>query len=76
MTKLRPEARWRCPDCENQKYSSYLIASGIDETFIRKTLSVEPQDIWYPKPEELLAARVITRTQPDGSGNRVVTNGL
>jgi hypothetical protein len=63
-------------DCENQKYSSYLIASGIDETFIRKTFSVEPQDIWYPKPQELLAAHVITRTQPDGSGNRVVTNGL
>lgn len=63
-------------DCENQKYSRYLIASGIDETFIRKTFSVEPQDIWYPKPEELLAAHVITRMQPDGSGNLVVTNGL
>jgi hypothetical protein len=53
-----------------------LSASGIDETFIRKAMSVEPRDIWYPKPEELLAAAVITRTRPDGSGNRVVTNGL
>jgi hypothetical protein len=63
-------------DCENQKYSSYLIEGGIDETFIRKAMSVDPRDIWYPKPEELLAAHVITRTRPDGSGNRVVTNGL
>jgi hypothetical protein len=61
-------------DCENQGLSSYLIASGIDETFIRKTFSVKPQDIWYPKPEELLAAHVITRTRPDGSGNLVVTH--
>ena len=61
-------------DCENQKYSRYLIASGIDETFIRKTFSVEPQDIWYPKPEELLAVHVITRRRPDGSGNLVVTH--
>jgi hypothetical protein len=62
--------------CENQKYSGYLAASGIDESFIRRALSVEPPDIWYPKPEELLAAHVITRTRPDGSGNRVVTDGL
>jgi len=62
-------------ECENQKYSSYLIANGIDETFIRKADSVAPQDIWYPKPEELFAAHVITRTRPDGSGNLVVTNG-
>ena len=62
-------------ECKNQEYSSYLAASGIDETFIRKALSVDPRDIWYPKPEELLAAHVITRTRPDGSGNRVVTNG-
>lgn len=66
---------WYSP-CENQKYSSYLVASGIDESFIRRALSVEPPDIWYPRPEELLAAQVITRTRPDGSGNRVVTNGL
>jgi hypothetical protein len=63
-------------DCENQKYFSYLSASGIDETFIRKAMSVEPRDIWYPKPEELFAAHVITRTRPDGSGNRVVSNVL
>lgn len=62
-------------DCENQKYSSYLVASGIDEAFIRKALSVDSRDIWYPKPEELLAAHVITRTRPDGSGNRAATNG-
>ena len=61
-------------ECKNQKYSSYLAASGIDETFIRKALSVDPRDIWYPRPEELLAAHVITRTRPDGSGNRVVTH--
>jgi hypothetical protein len=61
-------------ECKNQKYSSYLAASGIDETFIRKALSVDPRDIWYPGPEELLAAHVITRTRPDGSGNRVVTH--
>jgi len=61
-------------ECENQRYLSYLIASGIDETFIRRTFSVQPQDIWYPKPEELLAAHVITRTRPDGSGNLVVTH--
>jgi hypothetical protein len=52
-----------------------LVASGIDESFIRRALSVEPPDIWYPRPEELLAAHVITRTRPDGAGNRVVTNG-
>jgi hypothetical protein len=62
--------------CENQKYSNYLVASGIDESFIRRALSVDPSDIWYPRPEELLAAHVITRTRPDGSGNRVVPNGL
>jgi len=61
-------------ECENEKYSSYLAASGVDETFIRKALSVDPRDIWYPGPKELLAAHVITRTRPDGSGNRVVTN--
>jgi hypothetical protein len=66
---------WYSP-CENHKYSSYLIASGIDESFIRRALSVEPPNIWYPRPEELLAAHVITRTRPDGSGNRVVTNSL
>ncbi len=60
---------WYFP-CENQKYSSYLIASGIDEIFIRKALSVEPQDIWYPKREELLAAHVITKTRVDGSESR------
>jgi hypothetical protein len=38
---------WYSP-CENQKYSSYLVASGIDESFIRRALSVEPPDIWYP----------------------------
>jgi hypothetical protein len=65
---------WYSP-CENQEYSSYLVASGIDESFIRRALSVEPPDIWYPRPEELLAAHVITRTRPDGSENRVVTNG-
>jgi hypothetical protein len=53
--------------CENQKYSSYFVASGIDDGFIRKALSVEPPDIWYPRPEELLAAHVITRTRVDGS---------
>ena len=57
-------------ECKNQKYSSYLAASGIDETFIRKALSVDPPDIWYPRPEELLGAHVVTRTQPDGSENR------
>ena len=62
--------------CENQKYSNYLLASGIDESFIRRALSVDPLDVWYPRPEELLAAHVITRTRPDGSGNRVVTNSL
>jgi hypothetical protein len=61
-------------ECKDQEYFSYLAASGIDETFIRKALSVDPRDIWYPTPEELLAAHVITRTRPDGSGNRVVTN--
>jgi len=66
---------WFSP-CENQKYSSYLVTNGIDESFIRRALSVEPPDIWYPRPEELLAAHVITRTRPDGSGNRLVTNGL
>jgi len=55
--------------CTNQKGSSYLTASGIDATFIRRALSVEPQDIWYPGPEELLAAHVITRTRVDGSGS-------
>jgi hypothetical protein len=60
---------WYSP-CQNQKYSSYLVASGIDESFIRRALSVEPPEIWYPRPEELLAAHVITGTQPDGSGNR------
>ena len=52
-------------DCKNQKYSSYLAASGIDGTFIRRALSVDPQDIWYPRPEELLAANVITKTRVD-----------
>jgi hypothetical protein len=66
---------WYSP-CENQKYSNYLLASGIDESFIRRALSVDPLDVWYPRPEELLAAHVITRTRPDGSGNRVVTDGL
>jgi hypothetical protein len=56
--------------CENKKYSSYLIVGGLDETFIRKALNVQPPDIWYPTPAELLAAHVVTRTQPDGSGNR------
>jgi hypothetical protein len=64
---------WYSP-CENQKYSSYLAARGIDENFIRRALSVEPPDIWYPRPEELFAAHVITRTQPDGSGNRAAVN--
>jgi hypothetical protein len=64
---------WYSP-CENQKYWSYLVASGIDESFIRTALSVEPPDIWYPRPEELLAAHVITRTRPDGSGNGPATN--
>jgi len=63
---------WYSP-CENQRYSSYLAASGIDGTFIRRALSVDPRDIWYPRPEELLAAHVITRTRSDGSGNREVT---
>jgi hypothetical protein len=57
---------WYSP-CENQKYSSYLVASGIDESFIRRALSVDPRDIWYPRPEELLAAHVITGTRVDGS---------
>jgi hypothetical protein len=54
-------------DCENQKYSSYLAASGIDESFIRRALNVEPPDIWYPSSEELLAAHVVTRTRVDRS---------
>ncbi len=54
-------------DCENQKYSSYLAASGIDEPFIRRALSVDPRDIWYPTSEELLAAHVVTRTRVDES---------
>jgi hypothetical protein len=53
--------------CENQRYSSYLAASGIDEAFIRRALSVAPSDVWYPKPEELLAAHVVTGTRVDGS---------
>ncbi len=60
---------WYFP-CENQKYSGYLAASGIDETFIRRALSVDPRDIWYPRPEELLAAHVVTRTRVDGSESR------
>ena len=64
-------------ECETKKYSTYLAASGIDEIFIRRALSVNPQDIWYPKAEELLAAHVITRTRPDGSGNlRVIPDEL
>jgi hypothetical protein len=54
-------------ECENQKYSSYLVASGFDGTFIRRALSVDPRDIWYPTPEELLAAHVVTKTRVDGS---------
>jgi hypothetical protein len=53
-------------DCENQKYTDYLAASGIDRTFIRRALSVDPQDIWYPRPEELMAANVVTKTRVDG----------
>ena len=53
--------------CENQKYSNYLAASGIDEAFIRRALSVAPPDVWYPRVEELLAAHVVTRTRVDGS---------
>jgi len=64
---------WYSP-CEDEKYSRYLVASGIDEGFIQKALSIDPRDIWYPKSEELLAARVITRTQADGSGNLLVTH--
>jgi hypothetical protein len=54
-------------DCENQKYTDYLAASGIDGTFIRRALSVAPRDIWYPKPEELIVANVVTKTRVDGS---------
>jgi hypothetical protein len=57
---------WFSP-CENEKYSSYLVTSGIDESFIRRALSVEPPDVWYPRPEELLAAHVVTTTRVDGS---------
>lgn len=57
---------WYFP-CEHQKYSSYLAASGIDGTFIRRALGVNPPDIWYPRPAELLAAHVVTRTSVDGS---------
>ena len=54
-------------DCENQKYTDYLAASGIDGTFIRRALSVDSRDIWYPRPEELIAANVVTKTRVDGS---------
>ena len=37
---------WYSP-CDNQKYLGYLVESGIDESFIRRALSVEPPDIWY-----------------------------
>jgi hypothetical protein len=60
-------------DCENQKYSSYLSASGIDGAFIRNALGVPSSNVWYPPVEELIAAHVITRTQPDGSGNLAAT---
>jgi hypothetical protein len=53
-------------DCENQKYTDYLAASGIDRIFIRRALSVDSRDIWYPKPEELIAANVVTKTRVDG----------
>jgi hypothetical protein len=54
-------------NCETQKYYSYFAARGIDGPFIRRALSVDPRDIWYPRPEELLAAHVVTRTRVDGS---------
>lgn len=59
--------------CENHKYASYLVARGIDEIFVRKALGVSPQSVWYPRPDELLAAHVVTKTQVDES-DRAATN--
>jgi hypothetical protein len=53
-------------DCRNDRYIAYLTANGVQEQFIRRALAVNPHDIWFPTPSELLAANVITATTIEG----------
>lgn len=53
-------------DCRNDRYIAYLTANGVQEEFIRRALAVDPDDVWFPTPSELLAANVITGTTIEG----------
>lgn len=38
-----------------------LLDAGVDKAFIERALSTPSEDMWYPDPDELLRAGVVTR---------------
>jgi hypothetical protein len=38
----------------------YLAGRGVDRAFAERGLAVDPEDMWYPSREEILAARLAT----------------
>ena len=47
-------------------FSDALRARGTPEAFIERMLATPPAHMWYPTPEELLDAHVITSLPPSG----------
>jgi hypothetical protein len=47
--------------CNGTEARSFLTASGVDPSFVRKGLGVDSDRIWYPSTDELIRAGVVTK---------------
>jgi len=47
----------------NEEWAALYRAAGVDSLFIRRAMSVAPENIWYPTPNELLMAKVVTNVR-------------
>jgi hypothetical protein len=48
--------------CRNDEFKAHFVSNGVDRDFIRKALTVPPEQMWFPTTKELLDAHVITQT--------------
>jgi hypothetical protein len=45
---------------ESETMRAALLQAGLDESFVNRAVSASSDEMWYPKPAELLAARAIS----------------
>jgi hypothetical protein len=59
---------WLYGDEHNAGVARYLISKGVSKAFAEKVISVSSEDMWYPSPDRLIEAGVVTAEPPPDGG--------